>query len=105
VDTVYEKLLAGAGATRPARDAVDARIVQQVRSGTGKIIDSQKEVGGWPALATGTPPADTDGDGMPDDWERRHGFNPADPADGSADADGDGYTNVEEYLNATNPRG
>ncbi len=100
----YEKVLAGAGATLPARDAVDARVVAQVRAGTGKIIDSQREVGGWPALATGTAPADRDGDGLPDVWERRHGFDPASAADGPADADGDGYTNLEEFLNGTAPR-
>ncbi|MBW3538701.1 MAG: hypothetical protein KY476_00375 [Planctomycetes bacterium] len=53
----------------------------------------------------GRPPADTDHDGLPDDWERRHRFDPADPGDAVGDADGDGYTNVEELLNATEPRG
>jgi pectate lyase len=100
----YEKVLAGAGAILPSRDAVDARIVQQVRAGTGRIIDSQRDVGGWPILAPGPAPADTDGDGMPDEWERRFGFNPTDPADGPADANGNGYTNVEEFLNGTHPR-
>jgi pectate lyase len=42
-------VLAGAGATRPRRDAVDARIVRDVEQRTGRIIDSQKDVGGWPA--------------------------------------------------------
>ena len=41
---------------------------------------------------------DTDNDGMPDDWETAHGFNPA-VADNNGDFDGDGYTNLEEYLN------
>lgn len=41
-------VLAGAGATRPRRDAVDARIVREVETRTGQIIDSQKDVGGWP---------------------------------------------------------
>ncbi|MDO8541575.1 MAG: hypothetical protein Q7S40_14145 [Opitutaceae bacterium] len=98
-DDVYEKLLQGAGATRPARDAVDARVVRQIRDGTGKILDSQNEVGGWPVLATGTAQVDTDKDGMPDEWEKRHGFNPNDPQDGARDADGNGYTNLEEFLN------
>ena len=47
---------------------------------------------------------DSDGDGMPDAWERRFGFNPEDPASGWVDSDKDGYTNVEEYLNGTDPR-
>ena len=45
-------------------------------------------------------PVDTDGDGMPDEWETRHGLDPQNPADGAADANKDGYTNVEDYLNS-----
>jgi len=40
---------------------------------------------------------------MPDAWEKQHGFDPDDPADRNADADADGYTNLEEYLNSTKP--
>jgi hypothetical protein len=40
---------------------------------------------------------------MPDEWEKQHGLDAATAADGNADADGDGYTNLEEYLNATEP--
>jgi hypothetical protein len=61
------------------------------------IINSQAEVGGWPGLQTGAAPRD--GDGMPDEWERQCGLNPDNPVDGPQDRDGDGYTNVEEYLN------
>ena len=53
----------------------------------------------WPDYRTRDVPVDSDHDGMPDDWERRHGLNPNDPTDGNADRDGDGYTNLEEYLN------
>ncbi len=42
-------------------------------------------------------------DGMPDDFENLYGFDPANPTDGPEDANGDGYTNIEEYLNGTNP--
>lgn len=96
--SAYRSILAYAGSSL-ARDPVDARVVGQVRNRTGRLIDSQRDVGGWPALARGTPWTDRDRDGMPDDWERARGLNPGDPRDGNADADGDGYTNVEEWLN------
>jgi len=79
------------------RDAADARIVAGVRARSGRHIDSQEEVGGWPALASGRAAPDRDGDGMPDAWERAHGFDPA-RADGNEDRDGDGITNLEDYL-------
>lgn len=96
---VEAAILAGAGAGR-VRDAVDARIVAGVRARSLRIIDSQTEVGGWPALAAGSPWIDGDGDGMPDDWERAHGLDPADPADGAADRNGDGWTELEDWLNS-----
>ena len=95
----YEAVLAEAGATLPARDRADANTVAGVRDRTGRIIDHPDDVGGYPTLATATPPADGDGDGMPDAWETARGLDPADAADGPADRDGDGYTNVEEYIN------
>jgi hypothetical protein len=64
----------------------------------GGMINDVSEVGGWPALPAEPPPADTDSDGMPDTWETAHDLDPR--ADDSAgDRDGDGYTNVEEYVN------
>ena len=94
----YERVLAGAGASL-VRDAVDARVVESVCRGTGRLIDSQKEIGGWPELASGTTAPDGDGDGMPDAWERARGLDPADGGDANGDRDGDGYTNVEEWMN------
>ena len=91
-------VLAGAGASR-VRDPVDTRIVAGVIDGTGRIINSQTDVGGWPDLAPGTPWTDTDGDGMPDDWEAAHGLYPLAP-DGASDRDGDGFTNLEDWLNS-----
>ena len=94
-----EAVLNRAGASR-ARDAVDLRIVAGVRTGTGRLIDRETQVGGWPALTGGAAPADVDRDGMADAWERKHGLNPTDGTDGAGDKDGDGYTNLEAYLNS-----
>jgi len=99
----YERVLAEAGATLPVRDSVDARVVATVHEGTGHIIDDEDEVGGWPVLASARGSRDADGDGMPDGWERRHGLNGRDAEDRNADNDQDGYTNLEEYLNGTEP--
>jgi pectate lyase len=98
----YDDVLAGAGSRAPRLDSVDQRIIADVRNGTGHIIDDPAEVGGWPDLAPGTARADADADGMPDDWETPRGLDPT--ADDSAgDRNHDGYTNVEEYINALLP--
>ncbi|MBI3850884.1 MAG: hypothetical protein HY298_11510 [Verrucomicrobia bacterium] len=98
-EKVYEAILTSAGATLPKRDAVDSRVVEEIRRGSGHIIDSQWEVGGWPEYKSARPPVDTDRDGMPNKWEKRHGLNPDDPRDANEDTDSDGYTNLEEFLN------
>ncbi|MCZ2261176.1 fibronectin type III domain-containing protein [Isoptericola sp. QY 916] len=82
-----------------ARDAVDARVVDEVRHQTGAIIGDESDVGGYPELDEGTPATDADRDGMADDWELARGLDPADPEDRNGDDDGDRYTNLEEYLN------
>lgn len=115
----YRSVLQWAGACRPHRDKVDERVVENVRSGRAThegatykathkmkdksqksgIIDSQHDVGGWPELKNQEPPADTDHDGIPDEWERQHGLNPENSKDG-AELSGDGvYTHLELYLN------
>lgn len=101
--SVFELVLTQAGATLPVRDQVDQRIVEEIRLGTGKIINSQNEVGGWPQYAAGITPKDSDRDGIPDFWEREHGLDPHSSNDRYLDNDGDGYTNLEEWLNQTDP--
>jgi len=93
----YDRVLNLAGMSL-FRDSVDTRVLSEVRNETGRHIDSQNQVGGWPTLNSLPAPADTDQDGMPDAWETNHGLNPLDPSDGPA-IGGDGYSNLEKYLN------
>jgi hypothetical protein len=92
-------VLAGSGASLH-RDEVDKRVVENCRNRRGRLINSPKEVGGWPQLTSKAAEPDSDGDGMPDSWEKLHGLDPKDGADGNRDRDEDGYTNLEEYLSA-----
>jgi hypothetical protein len=115
-DEAYSLVLNDAGASRPKRDTVDARIVYEVRNRTATytgvtysktqnldttvirgIIDTQNDVGGWPVLNSTTPPDDSDHDGMPDSWELAHGLNPSDPEDRNNIGSG-GFTMLEVYL-------
>lgn len=101
----YKAILENAGATLPKRDALDQRYVNDVINGTGRMINSQEEAGGWPELTQAEPPADSDHDGMPDEWEKENGLNPQNPEDRNYDNDNDGYTNLEEYLNSITTNG
>ncbi len=104
----YASVLKNAGATLPKRDPVDERIVEMVRTGTvtyeeGKgIITDIAQVGGYPDYR-GEPYNDTDSDGMPEDWELSNGLNPREAADAAGDLNGDGYTNIEDFLNGLDP--
>jgi hypothetical protein len=101
-EDAYARVVAQAG-TCQHRDAVELRLIGQLTSlGTkGAIIADESDVGGQPAMTQVTRPAgfDTDGDGIPDTWETAHGLNPNSASDGNGDYTGDGYTNVEKYLN------
>ena len=103
----YKLVLAHAGATLPRRDPVDKRIIEIVRTGKptykNGIIDIPSDVGGWPQYKSAAAPVDSDHDGMPDNWERQFGLKWDDSSDSSKDADDDGYTNIEEWLNGTDP--
>jgi hypothetical protein len=93
-----ERVLASAGASL-VRDAVDQRHIDDVRQRRGRLINSQTEVGDWPALRSKPAPLDSDGDGMPDAWEAAQGLNPSDPADAARVDPASGYTVLERYLN------
>lgn len=98
-DVLVDRVLAAVGASLPRRDPVDQRIVEDVRNGTGHVgIGS-----GYPVLQGDQPPIDRDHDGMPDAWERSYGLDRNDPTDAQGDLNGDGYTNLEEYLDDRDP--
>lgn len=67
------------------------------------FITDPSEVGGYPDYR-GTSYKDTDGDGMPDEWESAHGLNPNDASDAAKDLNGDGYTNIEKFIYGLDPR-
>ncbi|MBR0195793.1 MAG: pectate lyase [Paludibacteraceae bacterium] len=103
----YETVLAKAGCSL-VRDIIDTRIVSEVRNGnytyegsngsTGGLIDTQSDVGGWPVLNNGTAPADSDYDGMPDEWEKNYGLDPNDASDAKTVTLVTGHTNLDVYM-------
>ncbi|WP_167607191.1 pectate lyase family protein [Maribellus sediminis] len=124
----FDFVLKNAGATFPQRDAVDQRITRVVKTGKPEyvenvdlsdvpkfkyrrlpedsykngIITDIRQVGGYPEYK-GTPYIDIDKDGMPDEWEKKYGLNPNDASDANGDLSGDGYTNIEKYINGIDP--
>lgn len=108
----YEQILGDAGANKgltcdgtffQRRDAIDSRIVDEVENGLGSIIDDPAQVGGWLPISPASPCSDSDHDGTADVWEQMYGFDLHDALDGRKDANENGFTNVEEFLNGTNP--
>lgn len=99
-EDAFYAVMEHAGASR-VRDGHDLRIIEQLASlGTkGAFIANEQDVGGIGTLAGADAPADSDGDGMPDEWEKANGTDP-DKADANGDADGNGYTNIEDYVNS-----
>lgn len=106
----FSSVLLHAGASLK-RDAVDTRIINDVKEGTYKkvttangsangLIDSQQDVGGWPQYIATAAWVDTDGDGMPDEWETAQGLDPANATDGAKYNLSPDYTNLEVYLNS-----
>ncbi len=105
----YESVLKYAGASLK-HDDVDNRIIANVRNGdytangsNGSekgLIDKASDVGGWPEYKQENGPKDTDGDGIPDEWETANGLNPKSKADGAKYTLSKTYTNLEVYLNS-----
>ncbi len=104
----FESVLAGAGATLPVRDSVDQRAVEETRTDTvvytaGKgIISDISEVGGFPDYK-GQLIAYPQNDGIPDWWKDKYGLDKHDPDLAFKDSNGDGYTNIEKYLDGLDP--
>ena len=122
-EKAYDYVLENAGATLPIRDAVDKRVIEQVKTGKidylknvelpttqfehrrlpidsykGGIITDISQVGGYPTYE-GQPFTDSDSDGMPDEWEKKNGLDANKTSDGQKLA-ANGYTNIENYLNS-----
>lgn len=103
-ERAYKKVLKYAGAS-DKRDFADNRIVQAVEtyisgaSDSKGLISSPKDVGNYPEYKTDVPQLDSDGDGIPDEWEFNHNLNPYDGGDGKS-LTKTGYTNLEIYLNS-----
>ena len=104
----YERVLSFAGSTfntqsfapeAVSRDAVDARIIGNVRNDTGGYIDTPTQVGGYPTLNSLPAPTDTDGDGMPDAYENANNLN-SNSASDAGTISGNGRSNLENYLNS-----
>src|SRR3990167_1829021 len=85
-------------------DSVDLRLLDELATGGGNLgARGRRHDTPVPEPEPGEPLPDTDGDGLPDGWEMQWGLDPESAADGNADADGDGWTNLEEYLNGAAP--
>lgn len=104
----YEKVLDFAGASLK-RDAIDLRIIENVRNktfsfpgsngSTNGIIDTQADVGGWPELVSATAPVSTAGDGIPDEWKVSHKLDPERSLANGKDLS-TAYDNIEVYMNS-----
>lgn len=93
----YATVLAKAGCSLQ-RDAVDQRIVEEVRNGSGHLIDNPSEVGGWPELDGESTIVDTDKDGIPDEWETKYGLDPNNVLDAGKTTLVTGHINIDVYL-------
>ena len=101
-EKAYESVLQHVGCSFPNRDKLDKNIIEEVRTGTasrgkdGKgILYSTKEIV-VPKLRSRRPPKDSDNDGIPDKWEKKHGLNPNNPSDAN-EIGKDGFTNLIIY--------
>lgn len=100
--SAYNTVLNNSGVTIPARDSHDARVINDVKNNTGRIINSPIEVSGYDFTQYESTIADTDNDGISDDWENSHGLNYDDKSDASqliTEGENKGYSYIELYIN------
>jgi len=102
-EEAYKQVLKHSGASF-RRDAVDKRVIREVKSGKAKygtngILSSEQDVVKENKLKSGNAPVDTDKDGIPDQWEKMNGLNPKDSLDSRKVKVGTHYTYLEVYLN------
>jgi hypothetical protein len=108
-EDAFQSVLKNAGASYK-RDILDERIINDVKNRNGRLIDVQggyphgteyeKTINAWPVLKSAPAPADSDKDGIPDDWEKKNGLNPNDASDASQYKLDKNYTNIEVYINS-----
>jgi hypothetical protein len=99
-EIAYRKVVAGAGCAL-MRDSVDRTLIADLTSlgKRGKTISDPEEMGGFGEIKGGPAKIKNGGDGIPDAWKAAHHLDPLDPAGANGDADHDGYTNIEKFLN------
>lgn len=100
-ELVVAAVLGRAGARSPSAfgaDALDRRLLAEIASCRGRIVDSPEDAGGWPVLEQVDGPPDRDGDGMPDFYEALRPWLDPHRDDAWSDPDGDGWSNLETYL-------
>jgi pectate lyase len=101
----YADVLRWGGTNLPKRDLITTYVAKCVQDDTGDVPGTTDDwpSAGYPVYEAAAPLPDSDHDGMPDEWETRYKLNPHDASDANQDADADGYTNIEEYINGTDP--
>jgi hypothetical protein len=113
-EDAYKSVLSDVGNNQPVLDDHDLRVIKETLNGTAKykgsvsgdpgLPDSEEDVGGYESYPSTAREAawDTDGDGLPDFWEKARNLHPQsardDASDANLDADGNGYTELDEYL-------
>lgn len=93
-EEAYDYILANAGATLPKRDAVDARIINDVKNGTGRLVNNASEVGGLIPVKSETRVFT-----IPDEWLSTNGLDGKNETDIIESGDFSGYTVIEAYVN------